>query len=255
MKKKAIIIANQDALLPGVAKDIEHIQSFLKGVAGGAWNTDEIDVKINPKKSDLSLYLSLKRLMGYDYIMVFFTGHGGHKRNETYVCINNEGEMIAQSQLENISRKQMNIYDCCRSELESLSESKKQFSVMDSLESRDMSRLSKEEARRLYERAITQAKPQQLILYSCSLNEYSQDESYGALYLTNLLKDAINFANTKYMKGFKLALESHANAAERVKKDNRDYQNPQTPDCKTTRFPSVSDHLIISINPMRYAHY
>lgn len=30
MKKKAIIIANQDGKLTGVSKDIKHIQEFLK---------------------------------------------------------------------------------------------------------------------------------------------------------------------------------------------------------------------------------
>lgn len=35
MKKKAIIIANQDPLLTGVSKDIDHIQVFLKDIVGG----------------------------------------------------------------------------------------------------------------------------------------------------------------------------------------------------------------------------
>lgn len=36
MRKKALIIANQDMLLAGVSKDIEHIKTFLTGISGGA---------------------------------------------------------------------------------------------------------------------------------------------------------------------------------------------------------------------------
>lgn len=254
MKRKAIIIANQDGKLTGVSKDIDHIQEFLKGISGGAWNEDEIEVNVNPSLSSLKLSLALKRIVGYDYIMVFFTGHGGHKREQTYVQINNKKELIAQSELENLCQKQINIYDCCRSEIEELNEARSTqiFKMFDSASSLTLSRF---EARRLYERQIQLAKNQQLILYSCSLNEYSQDESYGALYLTNLLRDANKFDNCEYYgKRFKIALESHNNAAERVKKDNRDMQNPQNPDYRATRFPNIEDHLILSINPRANVH-
>jgi hypothetical protein len=93
------------------------------------------------------------------------------------------------------------------------------------------------EASKLYEDQIEKTKSQQLILYSCSLNECSYDESYGALYLTNLLKDANKFDNCQYHgKRFKVDLESHHNAALRVKADNRDKQNPQNPDYQATKF-------------------
>lgn len=72
MKKKAIIIANQDPLLTGVSKDIDHIQVFLKDIVGGAWNSDEIEVHINPTLSFLKLALAIDKLHSYDYMMVFF---------------------------------------------------------------------------------------------------------------------------------------------------------------------------------------
>jgi hypothetical protein len=254
MKKKAIIIANQDGKLTGVSKDIEHIQEFLKSIPGGAWNTDEIELHINPSLSSLRLSLAIDKLSKYDYMMVFFTGHGGHKRQETYVQINNDKQLIAQSELENLCNKQINIYDCCRSEIEELKEARASLS-MDSYSFSDSLRLSRIQARQIYNNQIEKAKPQQLILYSCSLNEYSQDESYGALYLTNLLRDANNFTNCEYYeKRFKVALESHLNAVERVKKDNRDKNNPQNPDYRATRFPNIEHHLILSINPESYVH-
>lgn len=252
MKKKAIIIANQVLLLTGISKDIDHIQNFLKGISGGAWNPDEIEVNINPSLSSLKLSLAIDRMTGYDYIMVFFTGHGGHKRNQTYVQINNDKQLIAQSELENLCKKQINIYDCCRSEIEEQKEVRKSV-ILDSFDFSGSLRLNRIEARRLYENQIQRAKPQQLILYSCSLNEYSQDESYGALYLTNLLKDANRFDNCQYYgKKFKVALESHQNAVIRVKSDNTDRQNPQNPDYKATKFPNIEDHLILSINHNKY---
>lgn len=44
--------------------------------------------------------------------------------NKLYVQINNDKELIAQSELENLCKKQINIYDCCRSEIETLTESR-----------------------------------------------------------------------------------------------------------------------------------
>lgn len=253
MKKKAIIIANQDTLLTGVSKDIDHIQVFLKDVAGGAWNSDEIEVHINPRLSSLKSALARYKY-SYDYMMVFFTGHGGHKRQQTYVQINNDKELIAQSELENLCKKQINIYDCCRSEIETLTESRASIS-MDAYKFGDSLKLTRLEARKRYESQIERAKPQQLILYSCSLNEYSQDESYGALYLTNFLRDANIFENCQYYgKRFKIALESHNNAAIKVKRDNHDKQNPQTPDYQVAKFSDIEDHLIISVNPEKYIY-
>ena len=254
MKKKAIIIANQDPLLTGVSKDIDHIQIFLKGIIGGAWNSDEIEVHINPTLASLKLAIAIDRLMGYDYMMVFFTGHGGHKRQQTYVQINNQKELIAQSELENLCKKQINIYDCCRSEIEELNEAQTRFKA-EAYDSAISPTLSRMEARKLYEDQIQKAKSQQLILYSCSLNEYSQDESYGALYLTNLLKDASKFNNCQYYGNrFKVALESHHNAAIRVKADNRDKQNPQNPDYQATKFLNKKEYLVLSSNPARHIY-
>ncbi len=254
MRKKALIIANQDMLLAGVSKDIEHIKTFLTGISGGAWESNEIEVLVNPSLGNLRFQIALDKCLRYDYMMVFFTGHGGHKREETYVQINNKRELIAQSELENLCSKQINIYDCCRSEIEDVYESRAALSI-EKFDSASSYNLSREEAKRLYERQIEKAKPQQLILYSCSLNEYSQDESYGALYLTNLLKEANVFENAEYhQRRFKLALECHINASKRVTKENRDRENPQTPDYKATRFPQIDDHLVLSINPKKYIY-
>lgn len=255
MNKKAIIIANQDPLLAGVSKDIEHIQDFLKDIVGGAWNSDEIAVHINPSKLSLKVLLRAYKQSNYDYMMVFFTGHGGHKRQQTYVQINNHGDLIDQSSLENLCHKQINIYDCCRSEIEELKEEAQTRFSGEAYDSAISQTLNKMEARKLYENQIQIAKPQQLILYSCSLNEYSHDKSYGALYLTNLLKEARKFDTSKFHgKRFKLALEAHLDAEVRVKADNRDQQNPQNPDYQAVKFPQVDDYLVFSVNPMRYLY-
>jgi len=143
------------------------------------------------------------------------------------------------------------MFKSSRSEIKELNEAQTRFKA-EAYDSAISPTLSRMEARKLYEDQIRKAKAQQLILYSCSLNESSHDESYGALYLTNLLKDANKFDNCQYYgKRFKVALESHHNAAIRVKADNRDKQNPQNPDYQTTKFLNIEDHLILSINPAR----
>jgi hypothetical protein len=248
MRRKALIIANQDGLLQGVSKDIDHITNFLHSVNGGAWEESEIQTLINPKRLDLAMSLLKDRAANYDYMMCFFTGHGGSIRDETYVQINNTPELFPQSSLENLATRQLNIYDCCRSELET--KGLMEFSA--GLEAFASQMLTRAEARLIFERKIMAAQPQQLVLYSCSIKEYSYDESTGAMYLTSLLKDALNHTNSQHIKGVKIALESHSNTVDPVRKKTNGKQNP---DYRSAKFINVSDHLIISISSNRIDHY
>lgn len=245
MLKKAIIVANQDPILQGISKDINHIKNFLTSNIGGAWDNNEIDICINPTLTSLQSKLKLEKSKNYDYMMVFFTGHGGHKREETYVQINDSNELIAQSELEKLCNKQINIYDCCRSEIMDLNESIISMESYTTLSNQDM--MSRATIKELYENRIKLAKPQQLILYSCSLNEVSYDTSNGAVYLSSLLEDAKNFDHNQYDDRFKLALECHNNATLVVKKRGQD----QSPDYQCPKFLDIKDHLVLSINPVK----
>jgi Caspase domain len=249
MKRKALIIANQDPLLTGISKDITHIESFLGSLAGGAWDAGEITTIIDQPKEVLLSILNLVKRSSYEYIMVFFTGHGGAIRQETYIQINNKKELISQSELQGLSAKQINIYDCCRAEIEGRhvfeSSSLVKAAIDRALE------LTREQARVRYEEKIYQAKPQQLILYSCSLSECSLDTADGALYLSALLKNATNqLSEGKYVENAKLALECHNAVAPIVKARAKGVNQNQNPDYLAQKHLNThQDHLILSINP------
>ncbi len=248
MKKKALIIANNDGL-PGVGQDVINIQDFLHSLEGGAWNTNEITTLMNPTSRKLEIDIGLDRMQNYDYYLLIFTGHGCSNKRETFLSIN-KNESIAESMLKNISGKQINIYDCCRPIVKTidLMEKRLKFEAFDSLQpNRTMVRAA-------FENRIAKAAPQQIYFYSCKINEYSWDTSEGALYLTNLLKAAANFSYQDADQPYKLAIEAHVAAAEKVKSYSKDLEYPQNPDYAMLRLPS-SQQLILSINPKDFVRY
>lgn len=116
MKRKAIVIANAADDLPGIDTDLNNIQSFLKSTSGGAWYSEEISVYRNPSRSDM--LKELIRIKGcYDFLIVFFSGHGGRTSTETVICLNDNNEMLLESQLSGLSTRQINIFDCCRTRI------------------------------------------------------------------------------------------------------------------------------------------
>ncbi|WP_281111403.1 caspase family protein [Providencia rettgeri] len=251
MRKKTIVIASSDPKLSGVKKDIDNIKSFLTSLHGGAWFDSEIDVLTQPNKKDLIVYIKKIREENYDFLFIVFTGHGGHKRSQTYLEINNN-EVINQIEIEGLADRQLNIYDCCRMNM--LTEIEKASCMMESvvgLCSYEDKYLSMDEVRSLYNERIMQSKPQQLKLYSCSLEQCSHDTTDGGLYITNLL----DYASKEGENRFKTAVECHLKVENIVYKlslleDNARY--PQKPDCNYVRFSREEYFIPLSINPIRY---
>ena len=114
MKRKAIILVNDDGKLPGLSKDSDNIVSFLKSLAGGSWFDSEIEIIKNPSLTNLKLKLALQRLTPVDLCLVFFSGHGGNDGRKTHLQINNQKETIEESALFGFAEKQINFFDCCR---------------------------------------------------------------------------------------------------------------------------------------------
>jgi hypothetical protein len=243
MRKKAVIIANNHGL-NGITQDISNVQKFLQSLQGGAWNPDEIKVYLNPTKSSLELDIATDRLLNFDYYFLVFTGHGSSNQRETILSIN-KSEKISENTLKNISKKQINIYDCCRPVNQVVSFGEKSLSMESSYDSIGLSRA---QVRAAFESRINQAAEQQVYLYSCKVGECSWDTGDGALYLTNLIKSAKKFSSKDVDRPYKLVIEAHSAASEIVKNQSKDSDYPQNPDYMMLRL-LPEQQLVLSINP------
>lgn len=230
MYKKILLIGNNNGL-PGVQKDFLNYQSFFMSEVGGNWYENEIISKMNPKKGDLEVEIKRLKNSYLDFIIVIFSGHAGQER-ETILEINENNETVFESELKNIATRQITIYDCCRAY------SRTEFSENYDRLLYKAAHVSSE-IRKLYEKRIMEAIPQQISLYACSIGETANDTSEGGVYSKNLLK-AAGSINTNYMTVGK----THEIAKDLTKKEEPN-QNPDAilPRCLSTQ------ELILSIDP------
>lgn len=237
MKRKAILIGNTNGL-NGVKIDIMSFSAFLKSDTGGSWYDSEITMLHNPKKADLVASVAFWRSQSYDYVIVLFSGHGGQLRNDTVLEINGDGETINESTLRHIASRQLNIYDCCRAHPQPAMES---IAAMDSLNYMEKRASS---IRLRYEARIMEAIPQQVLLYSCSVGEYSYDTPNGAVYLSGFLGASKSFASTQ---SFMLVGVAHQFAAQSTVESCKDKKYKQNPEAYLPKCLS-SQQLIISVH-------
>lgn len=240
MKRKAVLIGNT-AGLEGVKIDINQFNTFLLSTKGGAWNSSEIEILLNPSKNSLLARLSSIRQDQYDYSIVMFSGHGGQTR-ETVLEINDHSETVSENQLQNLSTRQLNIYDCCRCYLETFEKA-----AQDRMKIASFTESNRDRVRRIYDARIMQAITQQAALYSCSIGEKSYDTPNGAVYLGNLLKSACNISDQ-----YKLVGVAHQEAIEPtfLHSLSQGHGNErQTPSAVLPKCVSAQQ-LIISINPL-----
>jgi hypothetical protein len=228
MQKRILIIGNNHGL-PGVKVDIEKYKSFFKSSYGGLWRDNEITEKLNVSKTEL--LAELTRIKGtLNYLIVIFSGHGGQER-ETMLELNSSGECIGESELKNLAYRQLNIYDCCRSYPEIVTESLKAqlrtnlFSAVDT--------------RQKFEERIMAADHQQVSLYACSIGEYANDTNEGGAYSKNLISVARNIDEE-----FMLVGTGHMKASLETTKEFP----KQHPDSIIPRLMS-SKQLIFAIKP------
>jgi hypothetical protein len=233
MKKRILIIGNNHGLT-GVNIDVKNYNQFFRSPVGGSWEDYEITKKLNPRKNELQIELDLLKKLDLDYLIIVFSGHGGQKR-ETVLELNSSGETINDSELQKIAKRQLNIYDCCRSLPEDLSESVTFSALLKSIGSQN--------TRLRYEARIMQAIHQQASLYSCYIGEGSWDSSEGGIYTVQLIKAAKNITTE-----FKSVGAAHVEAAEKTLEASKAKPTLQHPDAVLYRCLSTQE-LIISIKP------
>ena len=194
MNRKVIIIGSPGfstikGFLPGVEKDVANYYRFFKSPTGGAWDENEITTVVNPYANSLKAYLGN---IECDYSIVVFSGHGAYfRRNQTTYLQANPYESISVNDLTTKAPKQLIIVDACRSFVESglsgfLGEQLKSFS----------SRLSRAEAKRIYNSHLMKCEDGIIVCYSCSVGEYSTEDIDGGHFSSTILEVASNFAET-----------------------------------------------------------
>lgn len=238
MKRKALLIGNTHGL-PGVKIDLKKFENFLVSEIGGAWLAGEIETINNPSKNYLLNKIEITKQQRHDYVIVLFSGHGGHARR-TILEINQAGETIEDSQLHGISPRQITIHDCCRSILQPVMES----AALDSVDF--MARNQYSNVRQRYDSRIMQAIPQQAKLYSCSIGQVAYDTKDGGIYTSNLLASA---RKIPWSQADKTIGAAHQEAIEPTERQSKEIGGTvQTPDSVLPRC-LTQQQLIISIRP------
>lgn len=182
MKKKALLIGNSRNL-EGTSKDMLDFQMFLMSEQGGAWEQDEIRALIDAPVAQLKCVIGEVKKESYDYVIVYFTGHGGCI-NETIMEVNPQNECIIESMLIGLAPKQLNVLDCCRSWIPGNVPIDEDHSRATS----EIRKIVKEE----YENLIMKAANQQVRIYSCREGEssYPFREGNGSVYTQCFLESA-----------------------------------------------------------------
>jgi hypothetical protein len=184
MKRQAILIGApgsrySDNYLQGVDFDIKNYIKFLLSPSGGAWDKSEIIALKNPEKGDL---LNAVKTIKADYVLTVFSGHGAYSLNGQTILAINRTEHLTLSNLVSKAPKQMFVVDACRSFIDSgisgfLGEELRNFP----------SKLTKHEARTLFNNYLEKCEDGAVICYSCSVGETAVDSNDGGYFTTSLL--------------------------------------------------------------------
>lgn len=239
MKKLAIIFGNNNGL-PGVVKDCNRIDAFLRSPFGGCWADNEIvylPFEITIEK--LRNFIEKVKQCSFDYIFVYFSGHGGSRDKHTVLEINSKKEQIELRELLHLSKRQLTIVDCCRYPCDMPSEEDFSFTKSIKEESSSITPF----IRKAFDNRLLQAFPQSVVVYSCSDGEYSDDLGNGSRF-TNALLDSMYAIDKQY----KLVSEVFSEASISTSESSDYSQNPKM------SMPKISPQyqIPLSINPSSF---
>lgn len=244
--KKALILGNTDPNL-GVSKDISDLKAFLKSLIGGAWHENEIDILKDPDERCLLGKIKKYKESRYDFFLFIFGGHGEICEEETYIFPSyNHRYQLPEKAFENISEKQLSIFDCCRFPREISAKASAESLSGNITESLLPSRLAPEEVRKIYEDCLRRAVNQSLKFYACSIGEYAIDED-GGLYTQTLINSAQRIISSN--KRVVSAIKIHNEIKQTIREKTDGKQRPTH-----KGLPRVPEELQIPflINPRKY---
>lgn len=193
MKRFAIIIGCSGLgkqYRPGIEKDVDNFVEYLQSNKGGAWYNNEIKALKNETKATILNVIKIAKNK-YDYVLVFFSGHGNYSpvlnKRRLYT---NEDELFYDSDILDLSSKQLTIIDSCACvEREATEDSlKTRLFASEGIDNRIAYRM-------LFDSWIESCPAQSIEMYSCKKGEESEDTDNGGLYAYNLILAAKNTDN------------------------------------------------------------
>lgn len=180
MKRKALIIGNTRGET-GVSEDVRHYKEFLRRESGGAWEWEEIDVKLDLSRVAFKQLIDTYKAAHYDYFVVIFTGHGGVSRlnNDTVLELSVQygvAQDVHEREFQNIAPRQLNILDCCRSYYNE--GMVKEATLTNRAVRASFSQApSREHARAVYDALVEGSCPGTITLYACSVGQSAKGEA------------------------------------------------------------------------------
>lgn len=230
MNKHAFIITNEGTrntkdFLPGVEVDKRNIRNYLKSPLGGGW----LDIEISDLNSSNTYCISekLKNFKYYDFLLIFFSGHGSHDGRYTRLWLS-DTDFFTDDILRDYGKKRLIILDCCRK----IERSMLNEDMMHFIQKSAGLELNFSACRELYEKHIVNLISSETICYSCSIDETSADlDNKGGLYISSLLDSATDkhkehhVFNSAVAKVYSIN-EIHQIAKEKVKRSSMNKQNP-----------------------------
>lgn len=241
MKRLAFLFGNTDGL-NGVKKDINRFRAFLESEVGGAWESSEID-----SGYDLPLDVARGKIEDirdgeYDYVIVYFSGHGGMERT-TKLCLNPDEESIDVEAFAGLADRQLSLYDCCRvSPVLAINSKVVTFDAVNEAYMIGYRHLYRE----YYERLIEAASPQEVRLYACQKYKKAYDTSKGGVYTQQLIDDAIE--KSKY--GNVYVKDVHRTATSAVRYFGMMKGEPQEPDIEVVSCSPQLNDLIFAVKKL-----
>ncbi|TKB46862.1 caspase family protein [Ferrimonas sediminicola] len=221
MKRRALIIGcpgSGSDFLPGVQADMKNFNSFLQSDRGGRWYSSEIVTLYNQSKYSIQNALNQIKREHLDYLLVVFSGHGEYSDQAMCRRLYVDREYIYETDLRQLCNRQLLILDNCAARDDSVLEKKAEM-IFEGLSARNMYR----NHRTVFENNVMACPPQEIVLYSCDIEEYSSDTTKGGTYSFNLLSQAFNLSHHADVS----SLEAHVAASEVVSRVSMGKQNPQ----------------------------
>ncbi|WP_020003295.1 caspase family protein [Brachyspira innocens] len=202
MERLAILISDfgEENDIMYTKEDIKNFRFFLQSNIGGAWRNDEIVCLCNPNKSKIEKLSNIE----CDYTITMVSSHGGVSKEDgqLYLYINNM--MYKDISFKNQSKKQLIIFDCCRSyipEEEYFSEKV----IRESTESSEI--MISDLYRNKYNDHIKKSDDGIIVLYSCQIDQASDGRNETGSYFINSLIEASKIGlRSKYIVTVKDAL-------------------------------------------------
>lgn len=183
MIRRAVVVGIVNTLgnaaLPGAGQDAVRMDAFLRSIPGGAWEASEIRARLDPNRA--TLQSDILWASGADYSLVLFSGHGGVRYQNVpgvgqvpftfMTCA--DGREVSHLDLRPESDRILMVLDCCRGVIEPM---KKAAEALGEVAKAMRTPITRELARKLFDRAVLAAEKGTIIIHGCDLNESAADK-------------------------------------------------------------------------------